>query len=163
MIRRSAVTIALAVILALPGRLFAWDTGTDTVKKKKARITAVKGSVEVKSPANKSEWVPGAVNAAVKDGYIIRTGEDSAATLNINGTGESIIVELDARTKFSIVELDGTAGGKNSTLLSLAEGKIAARAKNMLPGSVFEIKTPTSIVSSQGPNSSFNVQVDRID
>jgi hypothetical protein len=103
------------------------------------------------------------VNAAVKDGYIIRTGEDSAATLNINGTGESIIVELDARTKFSIVELDGTAGGKNSTLLSLAEGKIAARAKNMLPGSVFEIKTPTSIVSSQGPNSSFNVQVDRID
>ncbi len=164
MLKKTVSIFAVAVILNLSGYLFAGEAKTDVPSKRAAVITAIKGSVEIRHDAGNAEWAAASVGAGIAQGCAVRTGKDSSATISVNGGAERITAELDSGSRFTMVDLSvKSTAGKNNTLMSLEAGKVTVKTENMSPGSVFEIKTPTSVVSSQGPSSSFNVQVERID
>jgi hypothetical protein len=135
-----------------------------SINKRSAHIEEARGAVEWKGGPSGVEWMAAAKGAALPVGASVRTGKDSHAVIVINGEPESINVELDSESRISIVELSrDAASGRKNTLLSLEIGRVNVKAKSLAKGSAFEIKTPTSVVSPQGSDSSFNVQVEKLE
>lgn len=154
----------IAIILGSCACLLAQNEDAGAAVKRTAILRAVSGEVEVKSSADNSEWVPATAGLAIAQGYSVRTGSGSSVTIDIYDGAEKITTELGSQSRLSVLEISyGSESGGSSVLFSLEAGKATAKTENMAKGSSFEIKTPTSIVSSQGPNSSFNVQVDRLE
>jgi hypothetical protein len=126
-----------------------------------ATLAEARGTVEVKPAAGKAVWVAGAASTSLVQGDMIRTGTDSAATIRINEGAGSIVVELANDSLLSIVKLmTNVSTGTKDILLSLDLGEATIKTKDTDQRSKFEIKTPTSIVSSNGGSSSFSVNAE---
>lgn len=164
MLRMVGAIFAVMVTVNSAGNLLAEETAIATQARRAATLGEVRGAVEWKANPEVAEWTAGVKDTHLPAGSVIRTGRDSIVVIQINGDAENITAELDSESRLSIVELAiSTSSGKKSTMLSLELGKATIKTKNISPGSILEIKTPTSIVSSQGRNSSFNVQVERLE
>lgn len=135
---------------------------TAEISGRSATMAEVQGTVEMKPSSEKAVWVAAAANTSLAQGDIIRTGEKSYAFIHINGASGNAVIELKENSQLTIVTLARAASRENrSTLLSLDIGEANIKTKNMDKRSVFEVKTPTSIIAAEGNSSSFMVQVEK--
>jgi len=153
-------TLRIAIIITLlacaAGALHA-ENG-----KRTAVLMAVQGTVEIKPAIG--EWVPGTAKTALAEGDFIKTGKDSWALININGSTETATVELREKTNMELLTLAADEkAGTASTLLDLYAGEVMVKARAAgKDTSKFEVKTPTSIVAVRGGKTSFSVKVEQM-
>jgi hypothetical protein len=147
--------LILILTTSLSCQAFAEESG------RTARIIEIEGAVEVK-PVGGS-WVPATVGMILGQRDIIKTGEDSIASLDLDGKGETAIVEVSENSQLMMAELVGDKkAGTQKTLLDLAIGKILIRAKKLhTEEEKFEVKTPTTIVGVRG--TTFAVEVESME
>lgn len=157
--------LVVAILMVQASGAFAEGRKIALKPRRLAFLAGFKGAVEWKDGAPGSDWASAAEDTALSAGSTVRTGKDSSAVIMINGDSgdaESVSIELDSESRISIVEMAVNAStGNKSSLLSLELGKADVKAKNLRKGSVFEVKTPTSVISAQGSDSSFRIQVER--
>ncbi len=153
-----AIRIALILTLAA---FIATASHADSAKRT-AVLAAVQGSVEVK-PAM-GEWVPGRARTALAEGDFIKTGKNSWALITIGGPAETATVELRETSNMELKTLTANEKtGMSTTLLDLYAGEVMVKARAADEDkSMFEVKTPTSIVAVQGGKASFSVKVDQM-
>ena len=126
-----------------------------------ATILELKGKVEVKTP--KGAWMPAKLGMILNPKDIIRTSKKSLAVLNLDGLGQTAIVELKEKSQLQLTELlENKQEKSQNTFLDLALGEILIKAKKLhSEKSRFEVKTPTSIVGVRG--TTFSVAVEAIE
>ncbi len=126
-----------------------------------ASILEIDGDVDVKSSGQ--AWVPAKQGMTLNQGDIVKTGNNSSAVLNVDGTGETATVDLDENSQLLFSELLIDKEKKTqSTLMDLAIGKILIKAQKLHSDeSKFEVKTPTTVVGVRG--TTFSVEVEAIE
>lgn len=126
-----------------------------------ATIIDLKGTVEVKTP--KQAWKAAKIEMVVNQGDIIRTKANSSAVLNLDGLGETAIMEVKANSQLKLAELmENKKERSQATFLDLALGEILIKARKLhSEKSKFEVKTPTSIVGVRG--TTFSVTVEAVE
>jgi len=126
-----------------------------------AKIIGIEGVAEVR-PAGET-WIAAAVGMELNEGDIIKTAADSAAVLNLDGSGETATVHISESSQLKIPRLTGDKEkGTQKTLLDLAIGKILIRARKLhSEEEKFEVKTPTTIVGVRGTE--FAVEVEALE
>jgi len=127
--------------------------------KREARILTIRGYADVKSMGS-DEWMPAELDMVLAEGDILKTGEASWVLLSINEAGE---VEMEENSQLTLTELmKDEEEGTQKTLLDLAVGEILIKAKKLhTPESMFEVKTPTSVVGVRGTK--FSVKVEALE
>lgn len=157
-----ATCVAIMVFCLIAGEYAAY-AAAPIYRDRTAELYEISGSVEMKSGDN-GGWSAAKIGTTVPVGGSVKTGKDSYATIRIDDGAETIFIELDSDSKLTLVELaTGRTTGNKTTLVSLDMGKANVKAKNLSKSSVFEIKTPTSVLKTQGSDSSFNVQVEKLE
>ena len=148
---------AIALGLAMPGSCAEVKT--------KAHIVITSGSVELKKTDKDKDWIGAKPDMSMTEGYMIKTGKDSSAVVNIKGEPESVSVELKENSTLKFTQLSKEEElGKQATLLDLSQGGINIKAKNIDSEKYrFEVKTPTSVVVMQSGSASFDITVERVD
>lgn len=133
----------------------------EDMTKRTAKISDVKGAVEVKTATG--EIVPAKVGMVLNEGDMVQTKTNSSAILNVDGTAETASVEVKANAKLKLSEmLENKKEGVQMTLLDLSMGEILIKAKKLhSEKSKFEVKTPTSIVGVKG--TTFSVSVEAVE
>ena len=152
---RIALILTIAAFIAVPSHADG--------AKRTAVLMAVQGSVEIKPVLG--AWVPGRAKTALAEGDFIKTGKDSWALININGSAETGTVELREKTNMELKTLAGDEKtGMTVTLLDLYAGEVMVKVRAAdKDKSKFEVKTPTSVVAVQGGKTSFSVKVDQLE
>src|SRR3990167_2805654 len=111
----------------------------------KVVVADLKGQVEVVKKA-----IPQSIRATkgmeLGSGDTVKTGKESWAKVEIENLGA---VELEAETAWSYSR-SVAEEGKPAFQASLAVGRLKAKVKKLPEGSLFEIKTPTSIAAVRG-------------
>lgn len=151
--RRAAVLfIVVFVLIVFSGILV---TNTMSVVQRVARISNVRGSVELK-PFGKDAFIPVTADRNARAGSVLRTGEDGHASLRwSDGTtlrvasGTTLTIDkcsFDKRTDLSLSHF------------TLSAGRVWVHVIKMLSAeSKFEISTPTATAGVRG--TTFAVQV----
>jgi hypothetical protein len=144
---RIALVLALAVLMALPGALFA--------QSKSARYLAPIGvTVEYLDTANDTIEVKDEKGAAVtpevgmqlKLGWTILTGKGDTAELKMGHTGT--IVKISQSTSFRLDKLRTESGGQD--LFTLTAGKIRTVAGRASGKDQYQIKTSSAVCGVRG-------------
>ncbi|MFC1805155.1 FecR domain-containing protein [Candidatus Omnitrophota bacterium] len=145
----------LGLILGLTCTVYAAQTPRITT------IMEVKGTVEVRISGG--AWIPAEEGMILKQGDLIRTMEASSAKVNLDGNGETAMVQVKENSQMMIAQLvEDIEAATQSTLLDLALGSVLITAKELhSETSRFEVKTPTSIVGVRG--TTFVVTVEAIE
>jgi len=151
--RVSKVVCVLVLVLSVAGFALAAEV------MRNAKIVILEGQAEVKKPGE-AKWVPARVGMILTKGDILRTKDDSWVFLNLNGNGQTAVVEVDANSRLTLSELVmDEEKGTQRTLLDLAMGEVLIKAKKLhAQESRFEVKTPTSVVGVRGTRFSVKVE-----
>lgn len=151
----NALCICLITLsLSLPG--FAQR------RAREAKIIEVQGSAMVLLEG-REDWVPAEAGMVLHQGDALRVDEDSWALVNIDGSGQTALLELQEKSHvmFSML-LKDDKDQSQQTLLDLHIGKILIKARKLhSETSKFEIKTPTSVVGVRG--TTFEVEVESLE
>lgn len=155
--------VSLVVLIAMILSVSSIGNAADEMKRT-AVLASVDGSVEMKPSSEKAVWVAGAANTSLAAGDSVKTGKDAHAIVRIDGGAGDIIAELKSQSQLTILEMTANAATKKTTtLLSLDIGEATFKTNKTIDGSKLEVKTPTSIVASEGDTSSFSVQVEKVE
>lgn len=148
---RSLIISAFMVSLAA---FYIWP---ETVKRE-ARFAEVDGIIEVMTPG--SGWVSVSAGTIVMEGSRIRTKQESTAILNVDGKGETAVVEVKENSDLVFTQLSSDAlKGTKTTFIDLYLGKLTIRVAKADPEkATFQVKTPTSILDVSG--ATFGVSVE---
>ena len=147
--------MALALLFATP--VFSEDMA------RKARVVDIEGDVMVRERGG--VFAPAELGTELSQGDLIKTGAGSAALLFIDGI-ETAQVQVYENSQLLMGELLIDREAKSqSTLLDLAMGKVLVKSKKILSeDTVFEVKTPTTVVGVMGEmDSTFSVEVEAIE
>jgi hypothetical protein len=144
---RVALVLALAVLLALPGMLFAQS-------KSAKYLGAIGVTVEYLDTANDTIEVKDEKGAAVtpevgmqlKLGWTILTGKGDTAELKMGHTGT--IVKISQSTSFRLDKLRTEGGGQD--LFTLTAGKIRTVAGRASGKDQYQIKTSSAVCGVRG-------------
>ena len=108
-------------------------------------------------------WIPAKVGMVLHQGDAISVKENSWALINIDGEGQTALLELqeNSHVLFSMLLKDEKEQSQR-TLLDLHIGRILIKARKLhSETSKFEIKTPTSVVGVRG--TTFEVEVESLE
>jgi len=124
-----------------------------------AKITSITGTANVRLGGEK-QWVLAEEGMMLNQGDVIKTGSDSWVLLNVNGSGETATIEVEASSQLMMAQLlKDIEKGTQSTLLDLAIGEIMITVEKVhTEDSRFEVKTPTSTVGVRGTKFSVKVE-----
>jgi hypothetical protein len=107
------------------------------------RLNLIDGSVSFR-PATLDEWAPATLNYPMTVGDQLWTDSGARAELHL----DTAVVRLASQTAFSILALDD-----QTTQLSLTQGTLDVRLRDLPAGESFEIATPQASVSLLDPGS----------
>ncbi|BDT66857.1 hypothetical protein os1_10220 [Comamonadaceae bacterium OS-1] len=127
-----ALVIALATTHALaqaapPGRI--------------ARLSLMEGGVSL-AAAGSDEWSPAEFNRPLTSGDRLQTAPGARAELHSGSTA----LRLNGQTALEISEQDD-----NNTRLTLTQGSLALRVRNLYPGETLEVNTPNLAFTASEP------------
>jgi hypothetical protein len=146
------LTTALSLLFATT--VFSGDMA------RKARVVDIEGQVMVKEGGG--VFAPAELGTELSQGDLIKTGAGASALLFIDGI-ETAQVQVYENSQLLMGELLIDRKAKSqSTLLDLAVGKLLVKSKKIHnKSSVFEVKTPTTVVGVMGDmDSTFSVEVE---
>ena len=132
------ICVALAALMVLAG-------GAAHAAKVKAKLTRLKGDVQVKASAA-AGW------KAARDGDVVDQGAQikcSAGAEVYVAWGSGHVLKVSPQSTVTLSQLEKSAAGETSKI-SLEKGKVFANAKKLQTGSTFEIKTPTAVAGVRG-------------
>ena len=114
-----------------------------------ATIKTVDGSVEIRTEGG--EWKPAAPGMKLYEKDEIRTGENSEASLYLDGEGETGDLKLAEKSHMRLGTLlkDNKTEDK-VTYLDLALGKVLVHAEKLRGQSKFEVRTPNASAGVRG-------------
>ena len=150
------VLLIVFVVVSMASLVFAAEV------KRTAKVLTITGSADVKK-VDARKWVKAETGMLLNEGDILRTGSDSWAMINLNGNGQTAVVEVEANSQLMLAELTKDEDAKTQqTLLDLAIGEILIKAQKLhSTESKFEVKTPTSVVGVRG--TTFSVKVEALE
>jgi len=153
-------TLKVAVIFLAIFVITTFAYSQDKVRQ--ARILELKGRAQAKLH-DSDKWVKAKVGMVLNQGDILQLDKDSWALVNVNGSGETALLELQENTKIAFSTLLKNKKDKSeNTMLDLSIGRILIKAKKLnSKKSKFEVKTPTSIVGVRG--TTFEVEVEAVE
>lgn len=138
----AALIISLTVVVV--PFLFA-QTSTQTAESPKVLIQELKGDVQI-IKAGQTQGQSAAQGDLLSSNDKVQTGKDASAKIVVEGAGE---INLSKETTWSYekytVEKD-----KREFSAYLAIGRLKAKVQKLPEGSVFQVKTPTSIAAVRG-------------
>lgn len=151
------IIICLAIVLGISSVLFGIEQGKPRDPKLYfAQITFLIGDVKVKR-VNSYEWISASKDMKLSEGDTIKTGFGANAELKIVSSGIESTMKVRERAEVKIHTLHyDKRSGKPKSVLDLATGEVLIKARSAGP-SLFEVKTPTSIVGVRGTVFSVNV------
>ena len=114
-----------------------------------ARLNLLQGQVS-QLPAGDNDWSPAEINRPLTTGDRLRTHPGARLELHSGSTA----VRLDGAAALDIGQLDD-----NTTRLTLSEGTMNLRVRNLYPGEQVEIDTPNLALTVQQPGS-YRLEVD---
>jgi len=156
-VRRAAVLLLIVFVLIVFCAILA--VNSMGVVQRLARITAIRGAVEMKAPGT-DQFEPVTEEQNARAGTIIRTGRDGHATLFWPGDGTRL--RVDPGTTLTIDKCQ--FGKRQSTEVSqfaLTVGRVWVQVVKMLSAeSKFEISTPTATAGVRGTTFSIEVAPD---
>jgi hypothetical protein len=114
-----------------------------------ARLNLMQGNVS-QLPAGDNDWSQAEINRPLTTGDRLRTEPGARLELHSGSTA----VRLDGAASLDISQLDD-----NTTRLTLSEGTLNLRVRNLYPGEQVEIDTPNLALTVQQPGS-FRLEVD---
>jgi hypothetical protein len=117
--------------------------------KRTGQIMSYKGKVEIIT--SKGRKIKAKKGRVLNEGDIIKTKGRAWVELELDGV-ESVSVMMESNSSVKIDELVlGQEKGMQKTKLDLLIGKMTARVQDIKHNkSIFEVRTPTSIVSTRG-------------
>ena len=110
-----------------------------------AEVRKVTGIVEAQFPGTKA-WRSVFAGETLPVGSSVRTPANSTALLRLGRNGP--IVQVQPRSRLTIVRLSNRPDGSTDTLLDLHEGKTFVDDETVKAGSRVEIRTPTGIITT---------------
>jgi len=137
----AVVGMSLVVGVSISLNLFAEDG--------KVNVTRVVGSAAVWSDAD-GRWEAVTRDRKLSSGQQIRTAERSSVELV---TPQNHKVKIDENSRVVVDEMT-----ENSSVFSVAVGKIRSWVKKLRPADKYQVKTPISVISVRGTD--FSVAVD---
>jgi hypothetical protein len=142
MIRKVAYFAALAALAAAPALADGGDPPSRV-----ARLNYQSGSVSFR-PGSVEEWTAATLNYPLTTGDHLWTEPGALVEMHIDSTA----VRMAGGTAFSILNLDD-----RMAQLSVTQGSIDVRIRDLAPGEAWEIDTPNSAITLLGPG---NYRVD---
>ena len=127
---------ALAIALAASPAL-AQDAPPGRV----ARLSLMEGTVSF-APAESDDWSPAEFNRPLTSGDRLQTGPGARAELHSGSTA----IRINGQTALEISEQDD-----NSTRLTLTQGTLALRVRQLYPGETLEVNTPNLAFTATQP------------
>ncbi|NQT23403.1 MAG: FecR domain-containing protein [Candidatus Omnitrophica bacterium] len=139
----------------------AWAAYSQEIERA-ATIMDITGGASVKLSESEG-WVTAEEGMILNQGNSVKTGPGSWVLLNVDGSAETAMVEINEDSELCLSELmKDDAKGTKKTLLDLAIGEIMITVEKIQdPKSKFEVRTPTSTVGVRGTK--FAVQVNTLD
>ena len=127
-------------------------------EKRSGKLLDFQGNVELK--IGSAEWTAAVKDTALTEGDMIRTKDNSWATVELENAGT---VEIKQNSQLKLAELNvDKSTDSQKTLLDLALGEVLIKAEKLnSEKSKFEVKTPTSIVGVRG--TTFSVAVEAVE
>ena len=146
---RVSFAIALTLLLALPGFLFA-QSAPATAKPAVISVTIVyhennSGNFDVRDEKGASLGEP-TDGDELKLGYTVVTGKGDLAELKLNHT--STIIKVSGNTNFKLESLRTDKGGQD--VFSLAIGKVRTVAGKASTKDLYQIKTQSAVCGVRG-------------
>ena len=127
-LQRSARLLGALLLVAASGLAVAQSDPPSRV----GRLSLVEGSVSF-APGGSEDWGPAEFNRPLTSGDRLQTGPGARAELHSGSTA----LRLAGQTVLEISELDD-----DNTRLTLTQGTLALRVRNLYPGERMEINTP---------------------
>ncbi len=106
-----------------------------------ARLSLMEGEVSF-APAGSDDWNPAEFNRPLTRGDRLQTAPGARAELHSGSTA----LRIHGQTALEISELDD-----NSTRLTLTQGTLALRVRNLYPGETLEVNTPNLAFTASQP------------
>ncbi|WP_295951185.1 DUF6600 domain-containing protein [Rhodoferax sp.] len=106
-----------------------------------ARLSLMEGAVSF-APAGSDEWSPAEFNRPLTSGDRLQTAPGARAELHSGSTA----LRINGQTALEISELDD-----NTTRLTLTQGNLALRVRNLYPGETLEVNTPNLAFTASQP------------
>ncbi|WP_367849499.1 DUF6600 domain-containing protein [Rhodoferax sp. WC2427] len=114
-----------------------------------ARLSLMEGGVSF-APSGGEEWGPVEINRPLTSGDRLQTAPGARAELHSGSTA----LRLNGQTALEISEVDD-----NTTRLTLTQGTLALRVRNLYPGETLEVNTPNLAFTASQPGE-FRLDVD---
>nr|WP_315189919.1 DUF6600 domain-containing protein [uncultured Albidiferax sp.] len=106
-----------------------------------ARLSLMEGSVSF-APADSDDWSPAELNRPLTSGDRLQTAPGARAELHSGSTA----MRINGQTALEISEQDD-----NSTRLTLTQGSLALRVRQLYPGETLEVNTPNLAFTASQP------------
>src|SRR3989338_2018794 len=108
-----------------------------------ARILHLEGKITVKEP-DSAEWKIPMPGTWVEKGSEIKTAEGSSCDIGL-GDGHHSMVHMTGNTRTTLHTLNA-----EKIRVTLEEGRVFARVRDLKKGSTFEIASPTAVATARG-------------
>ena len=106
-----------------------------------ARLSLMEGEVRL-APAGSDDWSAAEFNRPLSSGDRLQTAPGARAELHSGSTA----LRINGQTALEISELDD-----NTTRLTLTQGNLALRVRNLYPGETLEVNTPNLAFTASQP------------
>lgn len=149
-----------SIILVLTAVVCVSASGGES--KRSATVVKADGHVTVKPAAGRA-WQKAVAGMALGEGDAIKTGPESIAVIDIEGSSRASTVEITQNASLVLSQLvKGPKPDTYKTLLDLSSGEVTIEADKLnSPESKFEVKTPTSVIGVRGTK--FSVKVETLE
>lgn len=137
LLQKTAYLLGALLIALATSHVLAQPTPPGRV----ARISLMEGAVSF-APAGSDDWSPAEFNRPLTNGDRLQTAPGARAELHSSST----TLRINGQTALEISELND-----NTTRLTLTEGSLALRVRNLYPGETLEVDTPNLAFTASQP------------
>jgi hypothetical protein len=128
-----------SLLLAITAAFAGADAGDPPSRV--ARLNLIEGSVSFR-PGSVEDWTAASLNYPLTTGDHLWADDNARAELHVGSTA----IRISSRTALAVLNLDD-----NTVQLSLTEGSLNIRLRDLAEGEVFEVDTPNVAISFTQP------------